>query len=136
MVSEPDKDFLSTILSTDRYFDIKGCKTPKDIERRARHAIRLMNKELETTRSETVYRNLLKGIKLLGIMMDNHSPVTEKTARIKRKMGVPEKRCGMQYRIIDEAKKDPKGYFANCLRWGIDVAKLIEENERIREIFS
>ena len=135
MVSESDKEFLSSFLNTDRYFDIKGCKTPQDIEKRYRRAVRLMKRAIEDAEDDETERRLRIGLKLLRIMMDNDSPVTKKTARIKRRMGVPEKRCGMQYRIIDEAKKDPNGFFANCLRWGFDVAVMMEENERIRDIF-
>ena len=136
MVSKSEKEFFSKVLSTKRHFDIKGCKTPEDIKRRYRRAVRLIEKDLADAEDNETQRKLLSALKLLHMMMDNQSPVTKNTARIKREMGVPEKRCGMHYVIIDEAKRHPKGYFANALRYGFDIADMMEENEAFRDFFS
>lgn len=135
MVSNVDREFLIDFFKSDRYFDLDGCKTARSIEIRVRRGVQLMQLDLQNTTDEIRRRNLLKAIKVISIVFDNSSPVIVKTARIKRKMGVPVKRCGMHYRIIDEAKKYPDGFFANCLRWGIDVAEIMEKDEILRGVF-
>jgi len=120
----PHRKFIEIFDRVSVYFDVKGCKTPEDIERRMMRCERLMENAYRGAKKESTRKKWGGRSKLLRVLMEEGTRIkTALTRRRKRELGLPNRRTSFATAVIEDAILHPYGIANYTLRYGYREGK-------------
>jgi hypothetical protein len=131
--SIPHREFVSIFHRMTAYIDLKGCRTPEDIERRIKRCYKLMENGANRAKKKSTRIKWFGRMKLMRILMESGTRIkTALTSKRKSELGLPNRRTSFPDAVIEEAIRHPYGIVNYSLRYGNKEArkKRLEHSRR------
>lgn len=120
----PHRQFIAMFDRMSKYIDVKGCKTPRDIERRLQRCYKLMENGARRAKKKSTRKKWFGRMKHIRILLERGTRIkTALTSKRKRELGVPNIRTSFPDAVIEEAIRHPYGIINYSLRYGHKDAK-------------